>query len=157
MENNTKMTKKEFYKDGLDKATKNNIKTGGIIFYIATAATLLTGVVSENVAFVIADVVICLILGLAIHIGKSRVASVIALVYGVASVIIALVNTGALAGWLLPIGGICATIGTFKAAKAWKEYEKSGIEAPDFTPESFTIPEQVNAIEEGDTEKTIEG
>lgn len=157
MNNNTKMTKKEFYKDGLDKATKNNIKWGGIIFYIATASTLLAGALAGDLSIVVVDVILCLVLGLAIHIGKSRVAAIIGAAYGVFNVVYMLATTGQLQGWLIPIGGICATIGTFKAAKAWKEYQKNGIEAPDFTPESFTVPEQVNAIEEGSSNESTEG
>lgn len=121
------MTKKEFYKTALDKSTKTNISTGAGLFYFAACATLAAGAIAECIPDVIADVVICLIIALAIHIGKSRVASVIGIVYGVFSVIISLVLNGALSGWLIPIGGICATIGTFKAAKAWNNYEKTGV------------------------------
>ena len=124
--NQSRMSKKEFYKQPSMKKIRGNINACGIITYICAAITFLANILlTQNLAGIV-DVLLLLGLGLGIHIGKSRVCSVILLVYAGFNTIYMIVTTGRLGGYLILICGIYAVIETFKFQKAWSEYERTG-------------------------------
>lgn len=119
---------------GLDKRTffklySPGAKTcvgAGVLGYICagiTAIVAVTGIVSGFNITALLDAGITLALSLLIHLLKSRVASILLLVYAVSSIIIVLVSAGMFSGWLVAIAAVMGIAGSFAAAKEWKEYQ----------------------------------
>lgn len=69
-------------------------------------------------------------LGLWVHLGKSRVASLLVLLYGTYSMIMGSVNAGRLQGWWVPVIGGFALSYTIKFNKLWGQYLRSGTLPP---------------------------
>ena len=116
------ITLNEYGKDYAEKGTKSNITTAAVCLYICFAINFFGSFIAAGDTNVILDCVLILALGLCIQILKSRIASVVALIYGIINVALYLIWFGQLGGILLPIAGVCACIGTFKLAKEYKEY-----------------------------------
>ena len=81
------------------------------------------------------DVIIVLTLSLLVHLLRSRIASILLLVYALISVITSLVNYGVFSGWLVLAAGISAVVGSFQCVKEWKTYQ-----ARTQTSEQSTVP-----------------
>lgn len=107
------MTKNEFFKHGASNTARTCIIASAVIGYVAAALLVL---LTQNYI----DAVIVLGLALGIHLGKSRVCSILLTVYGALSILIYLIAYGVFQGWLyLPIG-ILAIVGTFRFHREFK-------------------------------------
>ena len=118
---------------GLDKATffkrysrgRQNCIGAAILCYISaglTAVLALTNIVDFINIYAFIDVFVILILGLLVHLLRSRVAAVLLLAYAVYNVVVMVMSTGEFAGWWLLIAGVFAVIGAFQCVKEWKAY-----------------------------------
>ena len=118
--NGPKVSKVEYCNTYADAAIKKEITTGCVIAYICAGITLLAAFVSGLGAIV--DVIIMVGLALGIHLKKSLVCSIILTVYGCFNVIMAIILTGKLGGWLILVGAIVALIACFRLDKEYKAY-----------------------------------
>lgn len=121
-----KLSKKEFYKHPNLANYRKGIRGSAIILYVCAAITLLAGLATYNL-FSIIDVVVIVGLALNIQFNQSRAAAVILCIYSLINVIVALLTTGSIGGWLIIIAAIIATIYTFCFKTLWKEYQKTGL------------------------------
>lgn len=122
-----KMTRKEFYKLPGLKACRSNILGCAIVLYICAASTTAMAALTWPLgALALLDAGLLLGLGLWIQLGKSRVASIIALAYGVYNVIITLMIANRIQGWWVPLAGVWGIVYTFKFNKLWNEYQQNG-------------------------------
>ena len=131
---------------GLDRKTflkkyslgNKECTAAAIIGYITagiTAIIALTGINDYFNVYSLIDVAIVLTLCLLIHLLRSRVASIILLVYAIASMMTMVVNTGTFGGWMGLIAGISAVVGSFQCVKEWKTNQ-----ARSQSPEQSTVP-----------------
>ena len=118
---------------GLDQATFLKKYSQGRKLCVAAA---ILGYISAGTTFVLSfadilefvniyslvDVILLVILSLLIHLLRSRIASILLLVYALASIAIMLFNYGMLGGWLVVIAGVLAISGSFQCVKEWKAY-----------------------------------
>lgn len=118
------MTRKEFLQLSAMKSCKSNISSCGIVLYVIAAINIVVQIVGGTYSFI--DAVLLLLLGLGIHLGKSRIASILCLAYGAINVFYLLYVTGRVSGWWILIIGIDAVIYTFKYHSAWSKYVKHG-------------------------------
>ena len=118
---------------GLDKKTflkkyslgRKECVAAAVMGYVTSGATaILSGVGFRNFSlYSLIDVAIVLTLCLFVHLLRSRVASILLLVYALASMISMLVNSGVFGGWLVLAAGISAVVGSFQCVKEWKTYQ----------------------------------
>ena len=131
---------------GLDRKTflkkyslgNKECTAAAILGYISAGITTiiaLTGISDYFNIYSLVDVAIVLTLSLLIHLLRSRVASIILLVYAIASTMTMLVNTGTFGGWMGLLAGISAVVGSFQCVKEWKTYQ-----ARSQSPEQSTVP-----------------
>jgi len=105
---------------------KKECVAAAILGYICagtTAIFALTNISEYFNLYSLVDVAIMLTLSLLIHLLRSRVASVILLVYAVASMLVMVINTGVFGGWLGVAAGVSAVVGSFQCVKEWKTYQ----------------------------------
>ena len=119
-------TEKEFYKLPELELCRSNIKGSAIFLYFCCALNLLLIFLTGNLGSIL-DVLLLLVLGILIQFKKSRVSSIILLVYAISNMIYYAVQTGKTGGKLILIVAVWAVIYTFKYQSAWKKYKKSGI------------------------------
>lgn len=118
------ITKQEFINLPAMKPCKSNIITCGILLYVLGVINAVLQVVGGIFPV---DGFILVLLGLGIHLGKSRICSILCIVYSAFNVIYMTVMTGRVTGWWILIIAIYATIYTFKYHAAWNKYQKDGI------------------------------
>lgn len=118
------MTRKEFLELPAMKSCKSNINSCGIVLYVIVAINIVVQIVGGTYSFI--DAVVLLLLGLGIHLGKSRVASILCLAYGAFNVLYLLYLTGRVTGWWILVIAIDAVIYTFRYHSAWGKYVKDG-------------------------------
>ena len=131
---------------GLDKKTflkkysvgRKECAAAAIMGYITAGITTVLAFAGISEYFNILsllDVIIVLTLSLLVHLLRSRIASILLLVYALISVITSLVNYGVFSGWLVLAAGISAVVGSFQCVKEWKTYQ-----ARTQTPAQSTVP-----------------
>lgn len=119
---------------GLDKKTflkkysqgRKECVAAAIMGYITAGITTVLAFAGISEYFNILsllDVIIVLTLSLLVHLLRSRIASILLLVYALISVITSLVNYGVFSGWLVLAAGISAVVGSFQCVKEWKTYQ----------------------------------
>jgi len=124
----------DFAPVGLDKATfmkryslgRQKCLAGAILGYISAGVTVvvaLTNISPYYNIFSLIDVAVIMALSLLVHLLRSRIAAVIMLGYTILGVIILLINTGTVSGWVAVTGGVLAVIGSFQCVKEWKTYQ----------------------------------
>ena len=118
-------TLKEFLKLPENKKLKRQINASAIICYICALITLGLMAAAEAPSMIL-DVVVVLVLGLLIHITKSKVCAVILLVFAVINTVYILATAQQFGGWLLLIAGGYAVSATFRLDKLWKAYQQQG-------------------------------
>lgn len=118
------VTKQEFIKLPAMKSIKSNIITCGILLYALGAINLVLQIVGGLLPV---DGMILILLGLGIHLLRSRIVSILCIVYSTVNVIYMTMTTGRVAGWWILLIAIYATIYTFKYHAAWNKYQKDGI------------------------------
>ncbi|MFG6350136.1 MAG: zinc-ribbon domain-containing protein [Oscillospiraceae bacterium] len=117
---NRDITKAEFCRNYAADKTRKNIRGAAILCYICTVVTAVVAILFAPLILI--DAAIVLVLGLLIHLKQSRVCSVILLVYGVASFIITLLDSGRITGWLIVLAGVFAVIYTFRLEKEYQAF-----------------------------------
>lgn len=124
----------ELAPEGLDKATffkrysrgRQNCVAAAILCYISagiTAVVALTNFIEFINIYAFIDVFVLLVLGLLIHLLRSRVASILLLVYALYNVVTMVISVGEFAGWWLLIAGVLAVVGSFQCVKEWNAYQ----------------------------------
>ena len=118
---------------GLDKKTflkkyslgRKECAAAAIAGYVTAGITTILSFINygDFSIYSLIDVAIVLTLCLLIHLLQSRIASVLLLVYALASMISMLVNSGVFGGWLVLAAGISAVVGSFQCVKEWKTYQ----------------------------------
>lgn len=116
-------TLKEFLKLPENKKLNRQINASAIICYICALITLGLMAAAEAPSMIL-DVAVVLVLGLLIHITKSKVCAVILLVFAVINTVYFLATTQQFGGWLLLIAGAYAVSATFRLDKLWKAYQQ---------------------------------
>ena len=117
------MTKAEFLDLSAMKSCKSNIVSCGIVLYVLGVINIGLEIYSGILPL---DGIFLILLGLGIHLGKSRVCAVLCTAFGVFNVIYLIMTTGRFAGWWILLAGIYAIIYTFKFHSAWSKYQKDG-------------------------------
>lgn len=120
------MSFREFYKDYCTSNVKKNINCAVALLYLCSVTTMVISIVATKLGLgvmaSILDAILILVLGLGIHIWKSRACAVIVLAYSIFNCLYALITTGRPAGYLIVIAGVLSTVFTFKARQEYKEY-----------------------------------
>ena len=117
------LTKKEFLDLPAMKSSKSNIVTCGIVLDVLGVINIGLQIYAGNLPI---DGILLILLGLGIHLGKSRVCAILCTAYGVFNVIYMTVTMGRFAGWWILLIAIYAIIYTFKFHNAWSKYPKDG-------------------------------
>ena len=116
------LTKKEFYKSPEMKMCRGNINGCGIALYIL-------GILNIGLSFYTGDLpldgILMILFGLGIQLAKSRVCSILCTIYGGVNMIIVLVSTGGIGGWIILLVAIDAITYTFKFQHAWAQYKNA--------------------------------
>ncbi len=118
---------------GILEWSQNSALADGLAMQIITSVppSFFSSIVSVIIGFLIRfDRIIAaaLLVGLGVwvQLGKSRVASLLVLIYGSYSMIMGSLNAGRLQGWWIPVIGGFAVFYTFKFNKLWGQYRRSG-------------------------------
>ena len=114
---------KRFVMDFCDDKTKKNIKWGWIMLYICAGLSTLAAVLNGTFPL---DGIIFLGLALWLHLTYSNAAAITACVVAVLEVILNVISTGKMSGYLVVIAAVYAAISTGKAKKAYKVYQETG-------------------------------
>ena len=117
-------TRKEFLSLPENAGLKKQMVTSAIFCYVCAGITLAVAMFTFDAGnyYPLIGVALLLGLGLAVHLGQSRVCAVILCAYGVLNAVIGLVQNGRISGYLILLAGVYAVISTFKLDKQWKEY-----------------------------------
>lgn len=116
-------TLKEFLKLPENKNLNRQITVAAIICYISALATLGIMAAAEQPGMIL-DAIVVFVLGLLIHLTKSKVCAIILLAFAVINTIIILISAQQFGGWLLLIAGACSVSATFRLDKLWKAYQQ---------------------------------
>ena len=117
------LTKKEFLKLPGMKTIKSNVNSAGIAFYVLGVLNIVIYAALGSFPW---DGILLIVFGLGIHLGKSRVCAILSLIYGIFGVVVALLTTGNVTGYLIVVAGVYAVMYTFRFHKAWNDYQKNG-------------------------------
>lgn len=120
---NVKLTKKEFLNLPAMKSCKSNINACGIALYIIGAINIVLQIAMGSLPI---DGICLVLLGLGIHLGKSRVCAILCTAFGGFNVLYMIMTTGRIGGWWSLLVGIYAIIYTFRYHSAWNKYQKDG-------------------------------
>lgn len=120
---NKQLTKAEFLNLPAMKSCKSNIISCGIALYVFGVINIGVHIYLGNLPI---DGIILILLGLGIHLGKSRVCAVICTIYGSFNVIYMTMTTGRISGWWILLAAIYAITYTFRYHSAWNKYKKNG-------------------------------
>ena len=124
MENQTvAMSLGEFRKLPENKKLNSDVNSCAIVCYICGVISIAIAAGTGN-WFALIDVALVVAAGVFIQVAVSRIASIVLLLYSIASCILAVISTGKPAGYLLIIAGVYAIKGTFALHKAWKNYQE---------------------------------
>lgn len=121
------LSKKEFYQLPGMKACRGNITSCAVLLYFCAGITIAASLLMEGLQASLLDGILVLILGLWLHLGKSRIASILTTCYGLFGVVMVAVQTGKIQGWWILLAGIWGISYTFKFNKLWKKYQKDGV------------------------------
>lgn len=118
------LTKKDFLRLPAMKSCKSNIVICGVLLYIVGAINIALEVSFGSFPI---DGIALVLIGLGVHLGKSRVCALICAAYSIFNVIYMVVTTGNVSGWWIILIGFDAVFYTFKYHSAWSKYKKSGV------------------------------
>ena len=115
-------TRKEFFESVCPAKIRKEINAAAIILYVCAAITAVVQVLAGALPI---DGIIIALLGLWIHLKKTKAAAIVAVVYAALSCIGNFVVSGSLGGWLILAAAIIALVYICKGDKLWKEYSAS--------------------------------
>lgn len=116
------LNRREFYR-GYSNGARNCVLAAGICYLVAglTIAASFTDLL-DGIYYVLPDVLIIVALSAFVHAFKSRIASALLFAFGMFSFLYTIIVMKEASGWLLPLAGVIAVIGSFTAVKEWKAY-----------------------------------
>lgn len=117
------LTKEEFLNLPAMKFCRSNINTCGIALYILGAINVAWALYQQILPV---DGIVYILLGLGIHLGRSRVCAILCIVASGINVIYMSMINGRLSGWFILFVSIYTVIYTFKYHNAWNKYKKDG-------------------------------
>lgn len=117
------LTKKDFFQLPAMKTCKSNINLCGILLYVLGGINIALQIYLGSFPI---DGIVLVLLGLGIHLGKSRVCAVLCAAYSIFNMLIMLYTSGQVTGWWIIVIGIDAVIYTFKYQSAWNKYKQDG-------------------------------
>lgn len=115
------ISKKDYINKYAPASIKKAIRNSAIWCYICGGITVVSALLINP--FAILDGLAFIGLGLGVHLGKSKACAIIALVLSILEVVIALLATGMLSGWLWIIAGVSCVVSTNKADKCYKQFK----------------------------------
>lgn len=121
------MDKSQFFDLPNLKRCRSYITGSAVMMYISATLTFIVNVLITSNVWGIIDVLLLLGLGLGIHLGKSRVCSIISCVYASFNVLYMIIAEGTAGGTLILIASIMAIVYTFKYQGAWEKYKRTGV------------------------------
>lgn len=122
------MSKKEFLNLPAMSSCRGNIISGGGAFCCFGVLNMVFQIINGH--FLPVDGIIMILLGLGICLGKSRVCSILGVVYCSLNLIYLIITTGNalnVISWCVLFDTIYAAIYTIKFHSAWNRYQKDGI------------------------------
>lgn len=85
-------------------------------------ATRFSDLLSGGNLPVLVDVAFLVSLSMLVHVFKNRLAASLFFAYGMFNFIYTLLTVHEITGWLVPLAGVVALVGSFTAAREWKMY-----------------------------------
>ena len=122
------MSKKEFLQLEQNKSLKTGILSSAIVCYVCAALTAIIGLGGTQIAnlqgspSMLIDAGLLVLFGLLIQLKQSFPGAVVLLVYGIINIVVMVLLTGTVGGWLIILIGICAVYYTYKFNKAYKAF-----------------------------------
>ena len=110
----------DYIENYAEEKTRKDIKSVAILCYVCGGITAVSAIAFNPIALIDAALIIGLALGM--HKKKSKGCAIAILVLAIYEVVIALIVTGQLAGWVWVVAGIWAVITFNHAEKAYKEH-----------------------------------
>lgn len=117
---NQSISKAEYCRNYAPDKIRKNITGSAILCYVSAAITAVFAVMFNPMMFL--DAAIVLVLGLLIHLKRSRVCAVLLLAYGLFNCVVMFLSTGKLSGWLIVLAGVFAVIYTFQLEKSYRMF-----------------------------------
>ena len=96
------------------------------MLYIGVGITLLAGLL-VGISNIWLDIIIIFTMAVVLQLKKSRVCSIVLLLYALLNTIIFFIINGKAGGYLYIIAAIYAIPNTFKYQKAWENYKRTGM------------------------------
>ena len=112
--------RKDFIDNYADPSLRKEIKNYAILCYVCAGLSMVVAIAFNFLGII--DALILLGLSLGMHLGRSKVCAVLILVMGAVSMIVNLIVSGQIAGWLVLLAGIFAVKVFNKADKQYKAY-----------------------------------
>lgn len=110
---------KEYRKQYAGESFRRNVRNAAIVGYICAGINAVISLIAVPLGLI--DSVIFLALTLGMHLGKSKGCAIGMLVYAIFTVVVGLVATGTLGGWLWIVAGVNALIVFKNADKKYHE------------------------------------
>ena len=117
------LTKKEFLQLPGMKSIKSNINFCGIAFDVLGVFNIIIYALAGSFPW---DGLLLIVFGIIIQFVKSRVCAILSLAYAAFGIVVALLSTGQVTGYLILVVAIDAVVYTFRYHKAWNEYQTNG-------------------------------
>ena len=104
---------------------RRNILASAICLYVCAGLGVFLAFIVGPLGLV--DAALYLVCGLLIHLRKSLAWSIVALAYGVFSMLLNLVLNGAFTSWLVVLAGVLAVVNLSRLRSYWKYYQQTGM------------------------------
>ncbi len=114
---------KEYVDNYAPQSCRKEIRNACIVAYVCIGISAVVSLAFSPIGLI--DVLAFLGLYLGVHIARSKVCAIIALVLSGIEVLASLVLTGVLGGWLWIVAGVSAVVALFKADKHYKYFKSS--------------------------------
>ena len=120
------LTRKEFANQPQMQSIKSSITSTVVMIYVCVALNIVLIIAGLSSVVALIDIAIMLVSAIGIQQTYSRLFGIIMLVYSVFNVLVFLVVTGRLGGYLILAAGILGFVSTSKFNKAYDEYVRTG-------------------------------
>ncbi len=141
------LTKNEFFAKYASETEKRNIKTACVLTYLSVAIMLFIAFEMHSLYIALSSLPL-LALGLGVHIAKSRVCSVLLLIYSCVDTVLLSIHMQRPWGWWVIIAGVLAVISTFLFDKKYRAFVEEGAAAQlamESAPAEAAVPPKKHA------------
>lgn len=114
------VSKREFIEKYASPSVKRDIKSAAITAYVCAGLTALVSIFLNP--FGVIDALILAGLALGMHLGKSKICSILILIFSFVELILGIVSTGTPSGLLWVIAGIAGVVAFSKIDKQYKQF-----------------------------------